>query len=188
MHKIILASGSPRRRQLMEQAGFTFEVMAADVDETNPPGMPAAEVPAFLAGKKAAVIAARHPGCIVVAADTIVILDNEILGKPVDTADAIGMLHRINGRKHDVITGVCIQSGEQASVFSTLTEVHFRKLSDEQILHYVQQYKPFDKAGSYAIQEWIGLVGIERINGDFYNVMGLPVNEVYHHLIALHMQ
>lgn len=182
MHKIILASGSPRRRQLMEQAGFSFEVMAADVDETNPPGMPPAEVPAFLAKKKAAVIAEKYPDILVVAADTIVILENDILGKPADAAEAIQMLHRINGKKHDVITGVCIRMGDQSVVFSTLTEVHFRPLSDDQILHYVQEYKPMDKAGSYAIQEWIGLVGIEKINGDFYNVMGLPVSEVYRHI------
>lgn len=179
MHNIILASGSPRRRQLLEQAGFTFTVMAADVDETNPPGMPAAEVPAFLAKKKAGVIAALHPGQLIIAADTIVILEHEILGKPLDSADAIQMLRRIAGKKHDVVTGVCIQQGDRMEVFSSLTEVYFRPLSDEQIQHYVQEYKPMDKAGSYAIQEWIGLIGIEKINGDYYNVMGLPISEVY---------
>lgn len=179
MHNIILASGSPRRRQLLEQAGFTFTVMAADVDETNPPGMPAAEVPAFLARKKAAVIAALHPEQLIIAADTIVILENDILGKPVDSADAIQMLRRIAGKKHEVVTGVCIQQGDRQEVFSSLTEVYFRPLSDEQIAHYVQAYQPMDKAGSYAIQEWIGLIGIEKINGDYYNVMGLPISEVY---------
>ena len=179
MHKIILASGSPRRRQLLEQAGYSFEIMAADVDETNPPGMPCVHVPAFLAQKKAAVIAAKFPDAIVIAADTIVILEDEILGKPTDLEDAIKMLHRIAGKKHDVVSGVCIQRGDQVEVFSSLTEVYFRPLTDEQIQHYIHTYKPLDKAGSYAIQEWIGLIGIEQIKGDYYNVMGLPMSELH---------
>jgi septum formation protein len=179
MHNIILASGSPRRRQLLEQAGFTFTVMAADVDETNPVGMPAVDVPACLAQKKAGLIAAQHPESIIIAADTIVVLGNDILGKPVDSDDALQMLRRIAGKKHEVVTGVCIQQGGRTNVFSSVTEVYFRPLTDEQILHYVNEYRPMDKAGSYAIQEWIGLIGIEKINGDYYNVMGLPVHEVY---------
>ncbi|XZF13843.1 Maf family protein [Chitinophagaceae bacterium MMS25-I14] len=178
MDKIILASQSPRRRQLMEQAGYDFEVVIADVDETNPPGMPGEEVPVFLAKKKAAAIESRYPGRVIIAADTVVLLDHEILGKPEDAAHAKAMLRKIQGRMHQVVTGVSIQKDAVQKSFSVVTEVYFRPLTDEQIDFYIGHYQPFDKAGSYAIQEWIGLVGIEKINGDYYNVMGLPVGEV----------
>ncbi len=178
MDKLILASGSPRRKQLLEQAGYTFSVITADVDETNPPGMPGAEVPAFLARKKADVVAARNPGAVVIAADTVVLLDDDILGKPENVAAANAMLKRLSGRMHLVVTGVCIQKEDKQHCFSSTTEVYFRELDDNVIAYYISQFHPFDKAGSYAIQEWIGLVGIEKINGDYYNVMGLPVGEV----------
>ena len=178
MADLILASASPRRKQLLEQAGYTFDIIAADVDETNPPGMSGLEVPEFLARKKAAVIAERYPDRRVIAADTVVVLDHDILGKPVDEADALQMLGRLSGRMHQVVTGVCIQQGNTTDSFSVITEVYFRPLSEAQIYNYIREYKPFDKAGSYAIQEWIGLVGIEKINGDYYNVMGLPISEV----------
>lgn len=178
MHKIILASGSPRRKQLMELAEIDFEVIVADVDETNPPGMPGEQVPEFLARKKAAVIAGQYPDAIVVAADTIVLLDHEILGKPRDEADAVNILEKLEGRMHEVITGVCVVSREKEHCFSVTTQVFFRPLTREQITHYVTHYKPYDKAGAYAIQEWIGMVGIEKINGDYYNVMGLPIGDL----------
>jgi septum formation protein len=178
MYKIILASQSPRRKQLMEAAEIEFEIVIADVDETNPPGMPGAEVPEFLAKKKAAAIEQDHHDSIIVAADTIVLLDDEILGKPKDEAHAVEILKKLSGRVHKVVTGVCIQKGSKQNCFSVVTEVHFRKLPDEQLQHYVARYKPFDKAGAYAIQEWIGMVGIEKIDGDYYNVMGLPIGEV----------
>jgi len=182
MDKIILASQSPRRKQLLAQAGYDFEVIIADVDETNPPGMPGGEVPAFLAQKKAAAIEARAHDAIIIAADTVVLLDDEILGKPTDAADAKAMLQKLSGRMHEVVTGVCIQKGKQQDVFSVVTEVYFRPLTEQQINHYIDTYQPFDKAGSYAIQEWIGLTGIEKINGDYYNVMGLPVGTVVERL------
>jgi len=182
MHKIVLASQSPRRKQLMEAAEMEFEIVIADVDETNPPGMPGHLVPEFLARKKAAAIEARVHDAIIVAADTVVLLDDEILGKPADEAHATEILRKLSGRKHEVVTGVCMQKGEKQLSFSTVTEVYFRKLTDEQIKHYVTNYKPFDKAGAYAIQEWIGMLGIEKINGDYYNVMGLPIGEVVKHL------
>ena len=159
-HKIILASQSPRRKQLLEMAEVNFEILIADVDETNPPGMAGELVPEFLARKKADAV--RH-------------LVN-------DAANAIEILHQLSGRMHKVVTGVCIRKGELEHSFSTTTEVYFRKLSSEQIAHYVANYKPYDKAGAYAIQEWIGVTGIEKINGDYYNVMGLPIGEV---MIAL---
>lgn len=162
----------------MEAAEIDFEVIIADVDETNPPGMPGHLVPEFLARKKAAAIEAKVQDAIIIAADTVVLLDDEILGKPTDEAHANEILRKLSGRKHEVVTGVCIQKGERQISFSTVTEVYFRSLTNEQITHYVANYKPFDKAGAYAIQEWIGMLGIEKINGDYYNVMGLPIGEV----------
>ena len=178
MHKIILASQSPRRKQLMELAELEFDIIIADVDETNPPGMSGELVPEFLAKKKAAAIEQQVPDAIIIAADTVVLLDYEILGKPTDEIHAIEILKKLSGRMHQVVTGVCMQKGDKQISFSTTTEVYFRELTDEQIKHYVGQYKPFDKAGAYAIQEWIGMIGIEKINGDYYNVMGLPIGEV----------
>lgn len=178
MHKIVLASQSPRRKQLMELAELEFEIIIADVDETNPPGMLGDLVPEHLAKKKAAVIEQRVHDAIIIAADTVVLLDHEILGKPKDEQDTIQILTKLSGRMHKVVTGVCMQKGDKQVSFSTTTEVYFRTLTGEQIKHYVTSYKPFDKAGAYAIQEWIGMVGIEKINGDYYNVMGLPIGEV----------
>lgn len=180
VQKIILASQSPRRKQLMEMAELEFDIIVADVDETNPPGMPGEEVPAFLARKKADAVAHRAPGAIVVSADTIVLLDGTILGKPRDAADAAHILGMLSGRMHRVITGVCIRKDGRETVFSVVTEVYFRSLSAAQIDHYISRYKPYDKAGAYAIQEWIGATGIEKINGDYYNVMGLPIGDVLH--------
>lgn len=162
----------------MEAAELDFEIIIADVDETNPPGMPGHLVPEHLAKKKAAAIEERVHDAIIIAADTVVLLDDEILGKPTSEENAIEILLKLTGRKHDVVTGVCMQKGDKQVCFSVTTEVYFRKLSEEQIRHYVTNYKPFDKAGAYAIQEWIGMVGIEKINGDYYNVMGLPIGEV----------
>lgn len=178
MDKIILASGSPRRSQLLEAAHIPFEVIVADVDETNPHGMPGHEVPVHLAHKKATEVSRQHSGRLVLAADTVVLLDDDILGKPKDEAGAKAMLARLSGRIHEVVTGVCLMQDDRADVFSVVTEVYFRHLTTEQISFYVDTYKPMDKAGSYAIQEYIGMIGIEKINGDYYNVMGLPIGDV----------
>lgn len=178
MHKIVLASQSPRRKQLMELAELEFEIIIADIDETNPPGMPGHLVPEHLARGKAAAIEQQVHDVIIIAADTIVLLDDEILGKPRDEADAIAILSRLQGRMHQVVTGVCMQKGSKQHSFSVTTEVYFRPLTTAQIEHYVVHYRPYDKAGAYAIQEWIGMVGIEKINGDYYNVMGLPIGDV----------
>ena len=178
MEKLILASGSPRRKQLLELAHIDFEVITSDVDETNPPGMPGEAVPEHLAREKAQAVAALNPGRIVLAADTIVLLEGDILGKPENAEAAKAMLARLSGKMHRVVTGVCLlgKGGEQS--FSVTTEVYFRKLTEDQISFYVDRYQPMDKAGAYAIQEYIGIVGIEKINGDYYNVMGLPVGDV----------
>lgn len=174
---IILASGSPRRKDLLAGAGYTFSVRVPDVDETPPAGMAVEEVPEYLARKKAAAL--QDAGdAIIIAADTVVLLDGDILGKPTDEEDAVRMLHRLSHRTHTVVSGVCIRRGDALESFSKSTDVVFRALTDEQIRYYVANYKPFDKAGSYAIQEWIGFVGIEGIRGDYYNVMGLPIGDV----------
>jgi septum formation protein len=177
-NKIILASQSPRRKQLLEMAEIEFEVLIADVDETNPPGMPGDDVPEFLARKKADAVSHLVADAIVIAADTVVLLDHHILGKPTDEANAISILQQLQGRMHKVVTGVCMRKGDKEKSFSVTTEVFFRPITIDQITHYVTHYKPYDKAGAYAIQEWIGVVGIEKINGDYYNVMGLPIGDV----------
>lgn len=178
MVKIILASQSPRRKHLLELAEIDFEIQVADIDETPPQGMPGADVPEHLAIQKAAVIATTNQDAIVIAADTIVLLEDEILSKPVDEEDAVIILKKLSGKMHKVISGVCIQHGTAIQSFSEVTEVYFRPIAEEQIRHYVRNYKPYDKAGAYAIQEWIGMIGIEKIKGDYYNVMGLPVGLV----------
>lgn len=159
-------------------AELKFDVLIADVDETNPPGMPGEQVPEFLAKKKADAVSHIVEDAIVISADTIVLLDDEILGKPKDATNAKEILKKLSGRMHRVITGVCIRQGKKQKSFSVVTEVYFRPLSPQQIIHYIDHYKPFDKAGAYAIQEWIGVTGIEKINGDYYNVMGLPIGDV----------
>jgi septum formation protein len=159
-------------------AEIPFEILIADVDETNPPGMLGDDVPVFLAKKKADAVSHLVHDAIVIAADTVVLLDHHILGKPTDAANAKTILQQLAGRVHKVVTGVCIRKNEKEVSFSTTTEVCFRPLTAEQIEHYITNYKPYDKAGAYAIQEWIGVIGIERINGDYYNVMGLPIGEV----------
>lgn len=180
MKKIILASGSPRRKELLQMAGVSFEVKTIPTEETYPTGLSPSEITIHIAREKA--LAVRDSisdigDAIIIAADTIVVLGSEILGKPKDHEDAIKMLQKLSGRTHKVITGVVILSYTEIS-FSTCTEVTFLNLSLEQITWYVDQYHPFDKAGAYAIQEWIGLVGIKSINGDYYNVVGLPVSRL----------
>ncbi len=183
---VILASQSPRRRQLLEQAGIPFQVKVSEAEETFPEGMPTAEVPVHIARQKALAVKALYAeNEVIVAADTIVVLDGRIIGKPADREDAIRILTDLSGRIHEVITGVVILYNGTEQAFSQTTEVHFKSLTAEQIAYYVDHYQPYDKAGAYAIQEWIGAVGIDRINGCFYNVMGLPVSRVAEKLSLL---
>jgi septum formation protein len=179
MHKIILASQSPRRKQLLEWAEVPFAVMVKETDEHFPPGISPEEAAVYIARNKAmAVQADAGPSATVLAADTIVVLGDNIIGKPVHREEAVSILLALSGEKHRVITGVVIRKGEEEISFADITDVEFHPLSMEQIEFYVDKYKPFDKAGAYAIQEWIGVVGIKSISGDFYNVMGLPVSKV----------
>lgn len=180
---VILASQSPRRKQLLEQAGIPFQVKVVETAETFPPELAIPDIPVHIARQKAAAVKEFcDVADIIIAADTVVVLDETIIGKPKDREDAISILSRLSGREHRVITGVIIRQGEKEVAFSKITAVHFKPLTKEQITYYVDNYKPFDKAGAYAIQEWIGAVGIDSINGCFYNVMGLPVSRVVEEL------
>ena len=180
---IVLASGSPRRRQLLEWAEVDFEVIVSDVPETYPSGLPVGLVPIHIARNKALAVKKQvSPDRIVLAADTVVVLDGEIIGKPTDREDAIEILSRLAGHRHEVITGVILSRGQKEIAFAECTEVFFNELTRQQIENYVDKYRPYDKAGAYAIQEWIGVVGTRGIDGDFYNVMGLPVSRVVQEL------
>lgn len=179
MNKIILASQSPRRKQLLEWAEIPFEIAVQHTDERFPPGLEPEQIPVYIARNKAlSVQATRNNDEVILAADTIVVLGDNIIGKPVHREDAISMLLALSGEKHRVITGVVIRKGENEIAFSDITEVEFHDVTAKEIEFYVEKYKPYDKAGAYAIQEWIGVVGIKSIHGDFYNVMGLPVSRV----------
>ena len=183
MQKIILASQSPRRKQLLEWAEIPFDVQVSETDERYPPELEPDEIAIYIAKNKAIAVQKKvNANDIVLAADTIVVLGEAIIGKPVHREEAISMLLALQGEKHKVITGVVIMNGEKEISFADITEVVFHSLSEKEIEFYVDKYKPYDKAGSYAIQEWIGVVGIKSINGDFYNVMGLPVSRVVREL------
>ena len=176
MNTIILASQSPRRKQLLEWAELPFDIIVRDTCEDFPSGMEPEEVAVYIARNKAIAVQEEAGERIVLAADTIVVLGDHIIGKPVHREDAVSMLLALSGEKHKVITGVVIRQGEREMAFADITEVEFHKLTVEQIEFYVDKYKPYDKAGAYAIQEWIGVVGIRSVQGDCYNVMGLPVS------------
>ncbi|MCB0612432.1 MAG: septum formation protein Maf [Lewinellaceae bacterium] len=178
--KIILASQSPRRRQLLEQAGFTFEIKTKPIDESFPADMPVDEVAPFLARQKARAAREFITGDeVLLTADSVVILGDTIYNKPEDAEDARRILRALSGQVHRVITGVCLLSKEKERVFSGESRVHFAELSDDEIDYYIRTCQPFDKAGAYAIQEWIGLCKIDRIEGTYANIMGLPVDLVY---------
>ena len=182
MAKYILASQSPRRKQLLEWAEIDFEIVLHPTDESYPQGLNPTEVAIHIAHEKAKAVAQIKSNQIIIAADTIVVLNNEIIGKPKDREEGIAILSKLSGMHHKVITGVSIINGDSTVNFSDTTDVEFHELKREQIEFYIDQYKPYDKAGAYAIQEWIGVIGIKRITGDFYNVMGLPVSRVVQEL------
>lgn len=177
---LILASKSPRRAQLLREAGISFRVETFDVDESFPADMPVEDVAPWLAQKKAeAAKHLIHGDEIVLAADSVVILHGKIYNKPADYREAFGMIRALSGNQHTVITGVCLRSETQEKVFSGVTKVWFSDLSDEEIDYYLRVWEPYDKAGSYGAQDWIGHCKITRIEGTFQNVMGLPVDLVY---------
>ncbi|MCU4164805.1 Maf family nucleotide pyrophosphatase [Carboxylicivirga caseinilyticus] len=184
--KLILASQSPRRQELVKHLDIPFEVVIKeDVEEVYPLDLKPHDVPVFLAELKAKPYEddINNYPWILVTADTIVLCENEILGKPTDKADAIRMLQMLSGKSHEVITGVCLSSNTRKHTFSVSTKVFFKQLTEEEITYYIDTYKPYDKAGAYGIQEWIGMVGIEKIEGSYFNVVGLPVQALYNELL-----
>ena len=183
MNKIILASQSPRRKQLLEWAEVLFKIVVQETDESYPVGLTVDLTAIHIARKKIlAVQETASPDSVILGADTIVVLNNRIIGKPKSREEAIGILTDLSGNKHTVITGVVIRQGEKEIAFADFTDVYFHELTKDQIEFYVDKYKPYDKAGAYAIQEWIGVIGIKSVDGDFYNVMGLPVSRVVREL------
>lgn len=183
-YNITLASKSPRRRELLAGLGIDFEVkVLPGIDESYPAELPATDVPQYIASKKASAyeVAGRD---LVITADTLVIVGDEILGKPHDAADAHRMLRLLSGRRHQVTTGVCMVSADKKRCFSVTTDVAFKALSDAEIDYYIERYRPFDKAGAYGIQEWIGYIGVTSIHGSYFNVMGLPVQRIYEELTS----
>lgn len=180
-YKIILASNSPRRRELLAGLGIEFEVrVLLGIDESYPASMPAEETAEYIAGKKAAAYRqVMADDELVITADTVVIVGDEVLGKPADTQMAAQMLRKLSGRTHQVMTGVCMTTSEQTVSFSVKTDVTFKQLAEDEIEYYIKKYQPLDKAGAYGIQEWIGYIGCTGLNGSYYNVMGLPVQRIY---------
>ena len=186
-YKVILASGSPRRRELMAGLGVNYEVrILPDVDESYPDTLQGGEIPLYIAKEKAdAYIPMMQPDELIITADTIVWLDGKVLGKPQDREDALQMLRTMSGRTHEVFTGVCITTTDWQRSFTAQTEVRFATLSEDEIIYYVDNFKPMDKAGAYGVQEWIGFIGVENISGSYYNIMGLPVQRLYRELLKV---
>ena len=185
MKKIVLSSNSPRRKELLGELGIDFEVRVIEgIDETYPKELSVEKVPQYIAREKAdAYVVGKDE--VLLTADTVVVLGNEIMGKPHDEADAMRMLRQLSGKTHQVITGVCLKTSDKQVTFSDITDVSFAELTDEEIKFYVDNFRPLDKAGAYGIQEWIGLAGVTGINGSYFNVVGLPVHRVYAELKKL---
>ena len=183
-YHIILASNSPRRKELLAGLGLPFEVRVLDgIDESYPHDLPVSEVALYIAGLKAdAYRSTMVSNELIITADTVVIVDDVILGKPQDEADAYRMLCKLSGCTHQVTTGVCLLTEKKERRFAVTTDVTFKQLTEEEIHHYISHYKPFDKAGAYGIQEWIGYIGVTGLRGSYYNVMGLPVQRIYQEL------
>lgn len=179
-YNYILASKSPRRSQLLHSLGIEFEVKTKEVNEIYPDNLSKEDIPVFLAELKAKpFLADLRKNDLLITADTIVWHDGKVLGKPKDKAGATKMLHQLSGKEHQVISGVCLTSHDKSKSFYAISNVQFKNLTNEEIKYYISEYKPFDKAGAYGIQEWIGSIGITHIEGSFYNVMGLPIQKLY---------
>ena len=180
--KIYLASKSPRRQELLKLMNLPYELLLKEVDESFPADLALEKVAEYIAEKKSAAFDEVLDNAVLITADTVVLIDGEILGKPIDESDAFAMLSKLNGREHLVITGVTLKSADKTLSFSDTTKVTFSQLTDEQLWYYIKNYQPFDKAGGYGIQDWIGLVGVKAINGSYTNVMGLPTERLYKEL------
>ena len=183
-YNIVLGSASPRRKELLAELELEFSIKTTDEKEDYPRNLEINEIAKFLAKQKAGIITRDlEKNYLLITADTIVVQNSEVIHKPKNKQDAIEILRKLSGNSHKVITGVCITSSEKKIVFSSITDVFFSNLSDEEINFYIERYKPFDKAGAYGIQEWIGFIGIKKIIGSYNNVVGLPTAELYNHLI-----
>ena len=180
-YRIVLASNSPRRRELLGGLGIDFEVkVLPDIEENYPAELPVTDIAEYIAREKAgAYLPVMAEDELIITADTIVVVDDEVMGKPKDADDARRMLKKLSGRTHQVITGVCLTTKDIQRPFSVTTDVTFKQLSDEEIAHYIEVYRPYDKAGAYGIQEWIGYIGVTGLKGSYFNVMGLPVQRIY---------
>ena len=184
-YQYVLGSKSPRRQQLLAELGLSFTVRNIEVDEVYPNGLSMVEIPVYLAVKKAGpLIENLTKKELLITADTIVWLDGEVLGKPGDRVHALEILNKLSGRIHQVVTGVCLSTYDKQKTFFSVTDVEFKRLNKFEIRHYIEKYKPFDKAGAYGVQEWIGLTGITSIRGSYSNVVGLPVQKLYEELIS----
>ena len=177
-YKIILGSNSPRRRELLTGLDIDFQIITNDIEESYPKGMGGVDIPVYLAQKKADsyTIADNH---LIITADSIVWYNDRVYGKPTDKADARRILKTLSGNMHQVITGVCIKTAKKTKVFHVVSDVYFSQFTEEEIEYYLNHYQPYDKAGSYGVQEWIGYIGVERIEGSYFNVMGLPIQRLY---------
>ena len=182
-YQITLASNSPRRKQFLSDLGLTFTVKPANVNEEYPSQLQGKDIALYIAQQKASVFNNLNVNEIIISCDTIVWIDNEALGKPENSDDAKKMLQQLSGKTHEVISAVCIKSNQKEKLFYDVTEVTFNTLNSLDIDYYVNTFKPFDKAGSYGIQEWIGLIGIEKINGSYTNVVGMPMEKLYNELM-----
>lgn len=183
-YRIFLASNSPRRKELLSGLGIPFEVRVnGDIDESYPSDLPLEAIPLHISRKKAAAyLQTMSADELIITADTVVVASGEILGKPVDASDAHRMLRLLSGTTHQVITGVCLTTTDHQVAFSVTTDVTFKDLSDEEIHYYIDHYRPYDKAGAYGIQEWIGYIGVTGLHGSYFNVMGLPIQRIYEEL------
>jgi len=185
-HKIILGSASPRRQQLLKDAAFNFSVQPINADESFPANLQAEQIALYLCEKKADAFPNKLADDeILITADTIVWIDNIVLNKPGSEFEAKQMLHLLSGNVHRVFTGVCLTSNKNKISFTDETKVYFKNLTEEEILFYIKNYKPFDKAGSYGAQDWLGLIGVKKIEGSYFNVMGLPIHRVYEELCKM---
>ena len=186
-YHIILASNSPRRRELLKGLGIDFEVrVLPDIEENYPDDLPVSQIAEYIAKEKAeAYREVMGEDDLIITADTVVIVGDEVMGKPSDADDARRMLHQLSNCTHQVITGVCLTTKDVQRRFSVTTDVTFKQLSEQEITHYIENYRPFDKAGAYGIQEWIGYIGVTALNGSYFNVMGLPVQRIYSELLTL---
>lgn len=185
-YKVILASASPRRQQFLKDLNIPYRIELFDVEELYPNTLQKEEIPEYLAKLKASPFdKILKENELVITSDTIVWFDNKALGKPKDATEAFKTLKALSGNVHEVITSVCIKTKNNTTVFTDSTKVYFSDLTDEEILFYIENHQPFDKAGSYGIQEWIGYIGVEKIEGSYFNVMGLPVQKLYQHLKSL---